>query len=133
MFLHLFTFFADACNANATFFGIPAWYKYLINADRMRTNTDAVSGIVSCDLHEGFKWADGDLVLVGMGILDIALRIAALVAVGFVIYGGISYVTSEGQPDSTKNAQTTIINALIGLVIAILATAIVSFIGNRLG
>ncbi|MET1033152.1 MAG: hypothetical protein ABWX94_01500 [Candidatus Saccharimonadales bacterium] len=130
---HLFRLFAAGCDANATFFGIPAWYKYLVNAGRMTSVTDSLSGIQSCDLKEGFQWKTGDLALVGMGVLDICLRIAALVAVGFVIYGGISYITSEGSPDQTKNAQTTIINALIGLVIAIIATALVSFIGQKLG
>ena len=71
--------------------------------------------------------------LIGLAILDDLIRIAALVAVGFVIYGGIQYVTSQGSPDQTKQAQQTIINALIGLVLAILASSIVAFIGNRLG
>lgn len=133
LFLQVFKLFADGCNANANFFGIPTWYKYLVTTGRMKTVEDAASGIVSCDLVGGFKWKDGDIVLVSMGILDICLRIATLVAVGFVIYGGIQYMTSEGSPDQTKNAQTTIINALIGLVIAIIATALVSFIGNRIG
>lgn len=133
LFFQFFRFFADGCNANANFFGIPTWYKYLVTSGRMKTVTDPHSGIVSCDLDGGLKWAEGDLVLIFLGILDICLRIAALVAVGFVIYGGISYITSEGSPDQTKNAQTTIINALIGLIIAILATAIVSFVGNRIG
>jgi hypothetical protein len=55
------------------------------------------------------------------------------VAVGYVIYGGIQYVTSQGSPDATKKAQQTIINALIGVVLAVLAASIVAFIGNRFG
>jgi hypothetical protein len=129
----LFKFFADGCNAGANFFGIPTWYKYLVSTGRMKTVTDPHSGIISCDLDGGLKWAEGDLVLIFLGVLDICLRIAALVAVGYVIYGGISYITSEGSPDATKNAQSTIINALVGLIIAILATAIVSFVGNKIG
>lgn len=129
----LFQFFAAGCNANATFFGIPPWYKYLIIGGRMETNSDPVNGIVSCDFKDGIQWAGGDFPLIAMGILDICIRISALVAVGFIIYGGISYITSEGSPDQTKNAQTTIVNALIGLVIAIIATPVVSYIGQRIG
>ncbi len=132
-FLQFFKFFADGCSATAPFFGLPTWYKYLVETGRMKTVTDPHSGIVSCDLDGGLKWADGDLLLIFLGVLDICLRVAALVAIGYVIYGGISYITSEGSPDQTKNAQTTIINALIGLIIAILSTAIVSFVGNKLG
>ena len=135
---HLFRLFAAGCDPNVNFFGIPTWYKYLVTSGRMQTVTDSLSGIQSCDLKDGLQWKAeagkaSDVVLVGMGVLDICLRIATLVAVGFVIYGDISYITSEGSPDQTKNAQSTIINALIGLVIAIIATALVSFIGNKIG
>jgi hypothetical protein len=71
--------------------------------------------------------------LIGLAILDDLIRIAALVAVGYVIYGGIQYVTSQGSPDATGKAQQTIINALIGVVLATLAASIVNLIGTRLG
>ena len=72
-----------------------------------------------------------DIWLVVAAVIDILLRIAALVAVGFIVVGGVSYVTSQGEPDRTKTALRTIINALIGLAIAIAATAIVTFIAGR--
>jgi hypothetical protein len=53
-----------------------------------------------------------------------------LVAVGFVIYGGISFTSSRGEPDKTNRARTTIISALAGLAIAVLATILVSFIAG---
>ena len=86
-----------------------------------------------CELVETFKWKDGgDLTLIALGLLDMALRISAFVAVGFMMYGAIQYITSDGQPDKTKEAQQTIINALIGLIIALIATASVSFLGRTL-
>jgi hypothetical protein len=60
------------------------------------------------------------------------LRIAGFVAIGFIIYGGILYVTSQGSPEQTGKAQNTIINALTGLVIASVAVALISFIGSRI-
>lgn len=72
------------------------------------------------------------VVLIGFGVLDILIRIAGLVAVGFVVYGGVLYVLSRGEPDKAKKALGTIINALIGLVIAVVAAAIVAFLGGRL-
>jgi hypothetical protein len=133
VFIQLFHNFAAACAADATFFGIPAWYKYLVTSGRMATVTDPTTGIVSCDISGDFKWADGDLALVALGVLDMVLRIAAIVAVGYIVWAGIQYVTSEGSPDRTKEAQTTIINALVGLVIALIASAFVSFIGTKIG
>ena len=67
-----------------------------------------------------------------MAIVDILLRIVGLVSVGFVIYGGFRYITSQGEPDATKKALATVVNALIGMAIAIFAVTIVSFMGSTL-
>jgi hypothetical protein len=121
--------FAVDCTSRPRFFGLVPWYEYL----DMTAKTDAL-GRVSCK-PEAFQTLGGDssFLLIGLAMLDNMVRLAALVAVGFVIWGGIQYITSQGAPDSTKQAQQTIINALIGLVIALLAAAIVTFIGNRIG
>jgi hypothetical protein len=129
---YLFHSFAAGCSTNG-FFGIPPWYKYLVTSGRMTTVTDP-NGITSCDIAGDFKWqGGGDVSLVALGVLDIVLRIAAIAAVIYIIYGGIQYVVSEGSPDKTKEAQNTLINALVVLVIALVASAFVSFIGNRIG
>ena len=122
----LFQFFADTCSVK-TFFCIPPWYEYLVSSGRMASNS--VTG--ACELVGKLQW--NDFTLIALALLDMALRLAGLVTVIFVLYGGIQYVLSQGEPDKTKDAQQTIINALIGLVIALVATALVSFIGNRLG
>ena len=127
--LHALThFFAanDPC-AGGSFFGIPPWYEYLVSAGRMAQN----SVTKACELNGAFQFSD--VVLIAMAVLDMVLRLAGLVAVVFVMYGGLQYITSNGEPDKTKDAQQTIINALIGLGIALVAIAAVSFIGHRLG
>lgn len=131
MWMMIFNFFAATCSSKTTLFGIPPWYKYLIDAGLMSSNP--VTG--ACELAGSLQPNDWVQVifLVGLALLDMALRLAGLVAAGFVIYGGIQYVTSQGEPDKTKDAQQTIINALIGMVIAIAAAAFVSFIGYRIG
>ncbi len=75
----------------------------------------------------------GDLTLVALAIAEILLRLGGIVAFGYVIWGGIQYVTSQGEPDKTKKAKDTIMNAVIGMIIAMFATAIVSFVGNKIG
>ncbi|HEX8762698.1 MAG TPA: hypothetical protein VF733_02950 [Candidatus Saccharimonadales bacterium] len=120
--------FAADCSARY-FLGLPSWDYYLIQAKRIVEN----SATGTCELTNGFDWRDGgDLVLILLGVLDILLRVAGIVAVAFIIYGGIQYITSDGAPDATKDAQQTIINALVGLVIALISAAAVSFIGNAL-
>jgi hypothetical protein len=110
--------------SKGSFLGLESWFHYLPKGD-----FDGDCNIKNFTVL-GSK---SDILLVGLAVLDDLIRIAALVAVGFVIYGGIQYVTSQGSPDQTKQAQQTIINALIGLALAILASSIVAFIGNRLG
>lgn len=73
------------------------------------------------------------IILVGLGVIDILIRVAALVALFFVLYGGIKYITSQGSPEGTKAAKDTLQNALLGLIIAITAAALVAFIGNVVG
>lgn len=103
---------------STTFLEFPTWYKYL--------NPEFING--QCELRMNFPQ---DISKVGLAIAEILLRLGGLVAVGFVIYGGFMYITSQGEPEKTKNGRQTIINAVIGLVITIIATAAISFIGSE--
>lgn len=105
------------------FFGLKPWYQYL--------ETDSQCNIINFKVLP--TSGPSDFLLVALALVDDLLRIAGFVAIGFIIYGGILYVTSQGSPDQTRNAQSTIINALVGLILAVLATAFVSFLGNRIG
>ena len=62
------------------------------------------------------------------GILLTVIAAAGLVAVIFVIIGGVNYMTSTGDPGKAKKAKDTILYALIGLVISVLSFAIVNFV-----
>lgn len=53
--------------------------------------------------------------------------ILGAIAVIMIIIGGIRYTTSNGDSSQTKAAKDTILYAVIGLVVAIMAYAIVSF------
>jgi hypothetical protein len=131
LFSNLIGYFAVACNVRY-FFGIPSWDKYLIASGKIK---DIGSGICEANfsLTTGNKLDFSVILLVGLGVIEILLRIAGIVAVAFIIYGGIQYVTSQGEPDRSRKAQETIVNALIGLLIALVSVALVAFIGNRVG
>jgi hypothetical protein len=121
--------FADACG-KPTFLGVlKPWYQYMTLAP---DKTTGVCQVTNFDNPDQVLGAQSPFLLIGLAVVDDLIRIAALVAVGYVIYGGIQYVTSQGSPDATSKAQQTIINALIGVVLAILAAAIVAFIGGKL-
>lgn len=68
---------------------------------------------------------------VGGKIFDVVIGIVAVVAVGVVILGGYYYTASAGDAAKIKKARDTIIYGVIGLVIAILAFAIVNFVLDK--
>ena len=65
-------------------------------------------------------------------IINWALYLAGILSVLFVIYGGYLYLTAGGSDDQAKSGRKTLTNALIGLVITILAYTIVQIVYNFL-
>lgn len=105
------------------FFGLKPWYYYL--------QTDNKCNITNFEVLGGPNGSD--FVLIALVLIDDLLRIIGFIAVGYIIYGGILYTTSQGAPDQTTKAKDTIINAIIGLFLAIVSVAFVTFLGNRIG
>lgn len=106
----------QVCSNKVEILGIPTWYKYL------PLKEDAEGG---CGIDNSQVDATKTVVLVLLALVDILTRVAAMVSVGFVVYGGFLFVISQGDPQKIVSARKTIVNAVIGLVIAILATQIV--------
>lgn len=65
-------------------------------------------------------------------IINILLAIAGLVAVLFLIIGGFRYITAAGNEETAEKAKKIILNAIIGIVVIILAFVIVRVISNAL-
>lgn len=61
-------------------------------------------------------------------ITNVLLFLLGAIAVIMIIVGGIRYVISNGEASSIKSAKDTILYAVIGLIVAILAFAIVNFV-----
>lgn len=61
-------------------------------------------------------------------VIEILLGIAGAVAVLFVLFGGFQYMTAGGSDDQVKKGKATIFNALIGIVLIVLAYAIVNVV-----
>lgn len=64
-------------------------------------------------------------------IINVMLFIAAALAVIMIIYGGIRYITAHGDEKQVKVAKDTIVYSVVGLIIAIIAYALVTFIFDR--
>ena len=61
-------------------------------------------------------------------IVNVLLFVIGAVAVIMLIIGGLRYTTSNGDASAIKGAKDTILYAIIGIVVAILAYAIVNFV-----
>jgi len=61
-------------------------------------------------------------------IIDVIIGVLGIVTVAVIILGGVQYTLSTGDPGKIKKAKDTILYGIIGLVVAILAYAIVNFV-----
>lgn len=104
-----------ACPERA-FFTFPVWYKGLTVDD-------------NCNISE-FKL--NDVWIIVMNGVEILIQVVAYVASGFVLWGGFKYIKSEGDPGKISEAKEAILQAVIGLVIALASVAIVEFIQARI-
>lgn len=66
------------------------------------------------------------------GVANTLIYIAGAAAVIVLIGGGLLYVTSTGDSSRIKQAKETIMFAVIGLVVTLLAYAIVNFVIARI-
>ncbi len=109
-----------SCSAHSSnFLSFPTWYEYLpLNS----TPTGCQPAFTSIS----------DVWLIVAAVIDILLRIGAIIAVGMVIYGGIMYTVSSGSAENVNKAKTIIINSMIGLAISIMATAVITFIAGSI-
>jgi hypothetical protein len=132
----------DVTKCNQSFFGLKPWYAYMpdteIGVPKVGDAPSDPCGIRCFNIFVQKQANDcgetaSDVPGVVLAIIDDLLRIAGLVAVVFVLIGAFQYVGSRGNAERTASAQSTIISALTGLAVALVAVAFVAFLGNRLG
>lgn len=63
-------------------------------------------------------------------VINLLLFLIGIIAVIAIIIGGIRYTTSNGDAGQTKAAKDTILYAIVGLIVAIMAYAIVRWVVN---
>lgn len=61
-------------------------------------------------------------------IINVIIGLLGIVAVVVIILGGVQYMTAGGDAAKVKKAKDTILYGVIGLIIIILAAAIVNFV-----
>ena len=68
-----------------------------------------------------------------INIVNALLVLAAIAAIVFIIIGGVRYITAQGDEDAVEQAKNTIIYAIIGIIIILLAAVIVNFFVAQVG
>ena len=100
-----------------------------------------IAACSACEAEDGSTWntADNtcdsqskDLNTTTRNVITIMLFVIGILALIMVVYSGIRYVISRGNPEEVKNAKNTLLYSIVGLVIAILAFAIVQWVFNSL-
>ena len=99
----------------------------------------ATAGAQVDEINKGIDAIGGSSSTATLQVDDIVLAVVnwLLFAVGVIsvvmlIVGGIKYATSAGDSNKVTSAKNTIMYAIIGLAVAVLAFAIVGFVTNTL-
>ena len=66
-------------------------------------------------------------------VIQTLLFVAGAIAVLFIIVGGYWYITSTGNEEQAEKGRSTLINAIIGVVMILMAYVIVTVIANLVG
>lgn len=116
---HFLSLQAASCAGGGGLLAFPHWYEYLPSAqDSLNNCIPQITALT-------------DIWLIVAALIDILLRLASILAVGIIIYGGVQFIMSQGEPDKTAKARDTIFNALIGLAICVASTFLVGFLAQR--
>lgn len=65
-------------------------------------------------------------------VIQITLSVFGAIALLMITIGGFRYVVSRGDPQAVAKAKNTILYAVIGLVVALMAQVIVIFVTKAL-
>lgn len=104
-------------------------------------STASLSGSVSAQVSKGIDTAttsemkgksiDGDKGLIKT-VVNVLLWAVGILSVIMIIFSGFRYITSAGDASKTKSARSTLIYSVVGLIVAIMAWAIINMVINRL-
>ena len=96
----------------------------LLNAQGEHVYSEEQRGALGCS-GVGTVTKIEDVII---SIINGILGLLAVVAVIVIVYAGVQYMTSTGDPAKTKKAKDTILYATIGLIICAIAATIVNFV-----
>lgn len=66
-------------------------------------------------------------------VIQVLVTLSGLVAAGFIVWGGIGYITSSGNPEALEKSKKTILYSAIGLVLVLGAFVLSNVVGDLAG
>lgn len=117
--------YAAPANCSQGFLGFPAWYRGLIDTTTCEINSPVNTPAMPNGLSN-FIWH------IVFNVVEIAIVAAAYLSGFYFLYGGFLFIISQGKPDNAAKARSTMVQALVGLIISLAAVTIVNFVVDGL-
>lgn len=94
-------------------------------AANCKTAAECINTGVNATGTTGGSTSVGDILKTVVNVLLFVLGAAAVI---MIVIGGIRYTTSNGDAGAVKGAKDTILYSIIGLIVALMAYAIVNWV-----
>ncbi len=66
-------------------------------------------------------------------VIQVLVTLSGLVAAGFIVWGGVGYITSSGNPEALEKSKKTILYSAIGLTLVLGAFVLSNVVGDLAG
>ena len=89
---------------------------------------ESVSALSECNVEK----TEGDKSLMSnvSMLINVFASVMGFLAIGMIIYGGFMLLTAQGDPARIKRGKDVVLYSVIGLILVVLAYAIVNFVMN---
>jgi len=107
------------------------WPTAFVLAEETATGK-ALSGLEATATVAGVNSGETDPSLVIGKALEILISILGIIFLIIVVYGGITWMTAQGEPKTVTKAKDMLIQGIIGMVVCLGAYALTYFVVQRL-
>jgi hypothetical protein cdivTM_30108 len=96
--------------------------------DKTVRQGESVSALSECNVEktEGEKSLMSNVNM----LINVFASVMGFLAIGMIIYGGFMLLTAQGDPARIKRGKDVVLYSVIGLILVVLAYAIVNFVMN---
>lgn len=96
--------------------------------DKTVREGESVSALSECNVEktEGEKSLMSNVSM----LINVFASVMGFLAIGMIIYGGFMLLTAQGDPARIKRGKDVVLYSVIGLILVVLAYAIVNFVMN---